>query len=521
MPTDAASAPDGRLFVSIDIAGSTAFKASRPTEQWLPVFRAFFEHFPLVLLGQLAEAFEDAQDLPPLALWKASGDELVFDAPLPETAETVALLRAVFEAARLYGQRAFAELPLDLKTTAWSATFQPNARVEIPEIADRTGAAYVDFIGPDIDLGFRLTSQAQPGSMLVSLDLAERLLAPCIAAGGVLVADGVAALKGVAGGQFYPVLRLGFASGEPFATGLHLCDTQLQALSLGRACVAGEAPLRRIEAFFIRLRRQAPDPWGAFESSLAMLGEVPAAIRNAGRMAIEASGPDHPYHNRHHLAETILAMGWLCAATRAAGTITPEQAWLGVLAMAGHDLGHDGRRDTGGQLETQAAQAMQRIGATAGLTQDALETLRAVILATAPDAVTAATGARPGQGAAGLLGSLAREADIAASLMLRLGWRLTAALHREWTAVGATDAESLLGFRARLRLLSRYADLSEAAQAIGLSRSVGQQRGAFVRLADSRDEYEAASALDAMAPKAAARLYRQACHAASLPEGQR
>jgi hypothetical protein len=49
-----------RLFLSVDMVGSTQFKArftGKGSEGWLDTFRAFFTNFPLMLAGQLAFVF--------------------------------------------------------------------------------------------------------------------------------------------------------------------------------------------------------------------------------------------------------------------------------------------------------------------------------------------------------------------------------------------------------------------------------------------------------------------------------
>ena len=49
------------LFMSLDIAGSTAFKAQAHGEgespEWLEAFETFFREVPLIMMGQIAAAF--------------------------------------------------------------------------------------------------------------------------------------------------------------------------------------------------------------------------------------------------------------------------------------------------------------------------------------------------------------------------------------------------------------------------------------------------------------------------------
>jgi hypothetical protein len=106
-----------------------------------------------------------------------------------------------------YEQEYLADLPLRLKGSAWLAKFpSPNIEVEVPELAKDGRTTPTDFIGPDIDLGFRLGKFAHPSTVCVSLDLldvvlraANRELLDCYLAGRE-------ELKGVLFGRPYPVV---------------------------------------------------------------------------------------------------------------------------------------------------------------------------------------------------------------------------------------------------------------------------------------------------------------------------
>jgi hypothetical protein len=74
-------------------------------------------------------------------------------------------------------------------------------------------------------------------------------------------------------------------------------------------------------------------------------------------------------------------MGWLCATACRFGLLTPEAAASGVLAMAGHDLQHDGSMAAPGVLEARSADLTVALAANAGLDAASLATIRRVILA--------------------------------------------------------------------------------------------------------------------------------------------
>jgi hypothetical protein len=201
-----------RLFLSIDIAGSTQFKAnlsSRPggSRGWLATFETFFSHFPLMLAGEMAMAFIDDLETPEVEVWKVLGDEMIFVVALERQNEIAPILRALLQTMRLFEERHFAHLPLRLKGAAWVAAFpHPNIEIEIPELSNGEAGRHIDFIGPDLDLGFRIGKFSRPTSLVLSLDLVELLLAADNADTVALTIVGKETLKGVAFGRPYPII---------------------------------------------------------------------------------------------------------------------------------------------------------------------------------------------------------------------------------------------------------------------------------------------------------------------------
>jgi hypothetical protein len=199
-----------RLFLSVDMVGSTQFKTrftGKGSEGWLETFRAFFTNFPLMVAGQLAFEFLEQDDTPAVDVWKVMGDEVIFVAQPASAEELTSILRALLRTMKLYEANHFAMLPLRLKGTAWLADFAGhNIELDIPELSASDVAPHVDFIGPDLDLGFRLSKFARPQSLVLSLDLVELLLEagnlPTIA----LYLVGRQELKGVMFGRPYPII---------------------------------------------------------------------------------------------------------------------------------------------------------------------------------------------------------------------------------------------------------------------------------------------------------------------------
>jgi len=197
-----------RLFLSVDMAGSTQFKA-RFTDggSWLDTFRTFFTNFPLMLAGQIGFAFLDEGETPSVEVWKVMGDEVIFVAT-PESPETlVAMLLALFRTMNAYEQRYLEDLPLRLKGTAWIAEFgERNIELEIPELSEGAHRRAIDFIGPDLDLGFRVTKFARPACVALSFDVADLVITAANAGDISLYLLGAEELKGVMFGRPYPII---------------------------------------------------------------------------------------------------------------------------------------------------------------------------------------------------------------------------------------------------------------------------------------------------------------------------
>lgn len=208
-----------RLFLSVDMSGSTEFKArftGQGAEGWLAIFKAFFTNFPLMVAGQIGFEFLDDERTPAIQVWKVMGDEVVFAAEPASPEELTSILLALLRTMRMYEAKHFQELPLRLKGTAWLAdTDGANIEIEIPELSSGQGA-HLDYIGPDIDLGFRISKFARPGCITVSLDVMEAIIGARNSAQAALFLMGQEPLKGVLFGRPYPIIWMLDADGEGF-----------------------------------------------------------------------------------------------------------------------------------------------------------------------------------------------------------------------------------------------------------------------------------------------------------------
>lgn len=94
-------------------------------------------------------------------------------------------------------------------------------------ISDEGGGALIrDFIGPNIDTGFRLSTQATPRRLVISIEVAYLLATAHLPSGAPtekrlswfkMRYEGRKALKGVLGGKPYPVFWIDVLNGDPLA----------------------------------------------------------------------------------------------------------------------------------------------------------------------------------------------------------------------------------------------------------------------------------------------------------------
>lgn len=232
-----------RLFLSVDLVGSTAFKAKvgeerRPDEIypiWLSRTKNFYRDFPQILA---AHYFRQKQVVPNGAsiadaipqVWKTVGDEIIFCVRLSCLEHLAICYTSFIRSLSEYGDALSQSQPeLDVKGCAWIAIFPaPNITIHSPHrvapdhagddvgnqldeaqelLADATPGNY-DFLGKNIDIGFRVSKYAQSDQLATSLELAWLL---SLSKHYQLIdADfyykGRESLKGVLNNQPYPVV---------------------------------------------------------------------------------------------------------------------------------------------------------------------------------------------------------------------------------------------------------------------------------------------------------------------------
>ena len=209
--------PKLRLFLSVDIIGSTDLKyqqASGPGPEWVFPLLSFYTTFP-EFLNAAIQSMEGRRTvkgkaavakLP--ALWKALGDELIFVVELcgrHDAARHVMAFRSALQRAAANWAGSSGGSHLRFKGTAWLAGF-PLGNAEVPVVESASQISLMpDFVGPQMDAGFRLKDHASQRKLVLSADLAYLLL-QAGKHGLSLFFHGDQPLRGVMRGKPYPVI---------------------------------------------------------------------------------------------------------------------------------------------------------------------------------------------------------------------------------------------------------------------------------------------------------------------------
>jgi len=219
-----------RLFVAADIAGSTLFKAKRPVRaftksvlrqlsadnpdaqqliDWASIFQTFFSDF-IEELRRTEENSWAAEErkyasqqyssalfgnrAPPQARlrpWKILGDEVVLVCELRDPLQLYLQVRTFWQTVRKFDEQLRSIYGLGLKGRVWTAGFPirnravkisttaspaiistDDGRPSLEEINPVRNALYQfeDYIGLDMDIGFRLGSHSSSGRVLSSIE---------------------------------------------------------------------------------------------------------------------------------------------------------------------------------------------------------------------------------------------------------------------------------------------------------------------------------------------------------------
>lgn len=234
-----------RLFLSVDLTGSTAFKHNKAnTLVWIKAFKSFYQQFPLMLIKNYKSIAKsgrhlsgDEKNMGHPKLWKTVGDEILFCCNLTSLCQLGACIDAFIKTLVEYGNIAKQD-ELNTKGNAWVASFPtPNCSIqpiksptlqedgeqsisgdkslpsENEELSVDKDPSLYDFLGKGIDAGFRISRNSGIDTLTISPGLGI-LLCECVSCKLVSGFDTPIRLakmeefKGVAGNNYYPVLTI-------------------------------------------------------------------------------------------------------------------------------------------------------------------------------------------------------------------------------------------------------------------------------------------------------------------------
>jgi len=237
-----------RLFASVDLIGSTAYKnrhepssVSYKTQKtpWIKGFEEFYLRFSEALQHQCElNGFNEGDGSVGVKFFKAIGDELIFQTVIKHHRHAIKFALAFRAALQEYNAKLNkTQLPLQLKGTMWIAGLPINHQ----EIQTPEKGAKSDYLGPSIDAGFRITKFSTKRKLSVSVDLALLLTASSKAKDAppndlVFYFDGQQSLKGVLGDRPYPIIWIEAAPKSEEEILLGIPKDPCDAFRLNRFC---------------------------------------------------------------------------------------------------------------------------------------------------------------------------------------------------------------------------------------------------------------------------------------------
>ncbi|QCI96527.1 hypothetical protein [Agrobacterium larrymoorei] len=237
-----------RLFLSVDLVGSTAYKSKEGSTnlKWIKAFQKFYGEFPYQFKRNYKQLCSSIPEIPveeysvDPKVWKTIGDEILFVNRVNSITHLGAYVKAFAQTLIDFGREVHTSYELNTKGNAWIAAFpNPNRSIRLsmngddPLIGenevlteafeakvDDTPSNY-DFLGKGIDGGFRISRNSTIDTFTISPALAYLL---CKAKRNVdttkfdgrFVFHEPQEFKGVVKGQKYPVISLITSRDEAF-----------------------------------------------------------------------------------------------------------------------------------------------------------------------------------------------------------------------------------------------------------------------------------------------------------------
>jgi hypothetical protein len=178
---------------------------------WVNTISNTFSDFHSLFLSELKRS-----DLFP---WKVLGDELIYSLRTDDREELQTILLAFYKTLRKYDKNLREKNSIRLKGSAWTAGFPIRNRIiqiPCPNLYYKDGNGVEknyqypkeDYLGPEMDIGFRLGKCVSSGFIVISLELAF-LLSEVESSNQFNIVDvGWEPLKGVWGDRPYPIYWL-------------------------------------------------------------------------------------------------------------------------------------------------------------------------------------------------------------------------------------------------------------------------------------------------------------------------
>ncbi|MDI9347828.1 MAG: hypothetical protein QM538_04935 [Methylacidiphilales bacterium] len=165
------SASSLKLFLSVDLVGSTEFKTKHLSENltsdkdWRSSIVECFERFNRALREHQKSYIELNYNY-----WKFLGDELIYYVDIKQPQTLVNGLKIFIDTIKEMRKfNPIKELPI--KGTAWIAGF-PVINMSFRNDYDNNNVGSFDFIGPSIDAGFRISKYSTADYLCITAELA-------------------------------------------------------------------------------------------------------------------------------------------------------------------------------------------------------------------------------------------------------------------------------------------------------------------------------------------------------------
>lgn len=246
-----------RLFLSVDLTGSTAFKSKTSSFEWLKAFQHFYGEFPPIFSDQFNEVCGSIDSICGLEkteapkIWKTIGDEILFVNRVNSITHLGAYVTAFSRSLHKFGEQVQRFSGLNTKGNGWVAAFpSPNCSIGVSSVGEKDPLSGLDdlrtedfegkvdknprnydFLGKGIDGGFRISRNSTINAFTISPALAFLLTkAKGNPDATKFEADFVfhepQEFKGVLNGMPYPVISLDTIRSQK-ERDLHLLEAEL------------------------------------------------------------------------------------------------------------------------------------------------------------------------------------------------------------------------------------------------------------------------------------------------------